>query len=132
MAKKKDSQLEQISARVHDAWVSWAQQIQRRVKPIWRERWKKLYTHYDNLPEVEKEKDREFGRDIQEVIKKDAQLGGQASARKSTRQRNWRRQIGQRAAHHHISNRSEHASKDDGYGMRKKSAAWQLGYQHGV
>lgn len=71
MAKEKPkSQLERISSEVHDAWVEWTKHIQRRVKPVWRERWKKLFVDYDELPEFEKDKDRKFARRIQKVIKK--------------------------------------------------------------
>ena len=73
MAEEKEpSQLERISSKVHDAWVEWTKHIQRRVKPVWRERWKKLFVDYDELPEVEKSKDRKFARRIQKVIKSSA------------------------------------------------------------
>lgn len=73
MADKKPSQLERISSEVHDAWVEWTKHIQRRVKPVWRERWKKLFVDYDELPEFEKAKDRKFARRIQKVIKSGAE-----------------------------------------------------------
>lgn len=69
---KEPSQLERISSEVHDAWVEWAKHISRRVKPVWRERWKKLYVDYEELPEVEKKKDRVFARKIQKVVKSSA------------------------------------------------------------
>lgn len=68
------SQLERISSEVHDAWVEWTKHITRRVKPVWRERWKKLFVDYDELPEFEKAKDRKFARRIQKVIKSSAEL----------------------------------------------------------
>lgn len=70
MAEKQTPQLERISAKVHDAWVSWSKQIQRRVKPVWRERWRDLWKPYDQLPEDEKEKDRVWGRKIVKTVKK--------------------------------------------------------------
>lgn len=72
MYKFSESQLERISAKVHDAWVSWSKQIQRRVKPVWRERWRDLWVDYDELPEVEKEKDRIWARKIVKETKKES------------------------------------------------------------
>ena len=69
MADKTPSKLDRISSEIHDAWVEWTKHIQRRVKPVWRERWKELWVDYDELSEEEKEKDRVFARRIQRVVK---------------------------------------------------------------
>jgi hypothetical protein len=66
---KKGPLLERISEQVHDAWTEWTKQIQRRVKPVWRERWRELWVPYDELSEEEKDKDRKFARKIQTVVK---------------------------------------------------------------
>jgi len=67
--KGKKPQLERIADQVHRIWVEWTKQVSRRVKPVWRERWRRLWIEYDRLPESEKDKDRKFARKIQRVVK---------------------------------------------------------------
>ena len=77
MPEKKKSPLEIISEGIHDAWTEWTKHIQRRVKPVWRDRWEKLWVDYDELPADEKEKDRVFARKIQRDLKKKASFARQ-------------------------------------------------------
>ena len=65
----KATNLEQLASAVHDIWIDWAKHISRRVSQTWRDRWKKLYVPYEELPEDEKEKDREQAEKILDVKK---------------------------------------------------------------
>lgn len=69
LIKGKENNLEKLASAVHDIWCDWAKHISRRVSQTWRDRWKKLYVPYEDLPEEEKEKDREQVKKILAVQK---------------------------------------------------------------
>ncbi len=69
----RDQLLEKIADLIHQEWVSWSQTLVAKEHSITRgrrERWAKLWVSYSELPEEQKERDREWARKVFEEIRK--------------------------------------------------------------
>ena len=56
---------EALAARIHTIWARWFLHYSKNATPENMRRWLRLaHTSYDNLPEAEKEKDREILKEI--------------------------------------------------------------------
>jgi hypothetical protein len=56
------SAVERVAAVEHEQWMSWSKAVAPEVSPERRAGWEKLWVPYSELPEEEKEKDREWAR----------------------------------------------------------------------
>ena len=54
--------VERVAEVEHEQWMAWLQTVAPEVSRARRERWEKLWIPYKDLPEAEKEKDREWAR----------------------------------------------------------------------
>lgn len=64
---KKDL-LESLSEIEHNQWVEWSKAIQSEVSDERKERWKKYWVPYEDLPDDVKEQDREYARKVLKTI----------------------------------------------------------------
>jgi hypothetical protein len=54
--------VERVAEVEHEQWMAWSKTVAPEVSPERRARWRKLWVPYRDLPEDEKEKDREWAR----------------------------------------------------------------------
>jgi hypothetical protein len=54
--------LERVAEVEHEQWMAWSKAVAPEVSPERRARWKKSWIPYKDLPEEEKEKDRQWAR----------------------------------------------------------------------
>jgi hypothetical protein len=54
--------VERVAEVEHEQWTAWSQTVAPEVSAERRARWRKLWVPYKDLPEDEKEKDREWAR----------------------------------------------------------------------
>jgi hypothetical protein len=54
--------IERVAEVEHEQWMAWSKSVAPEVSPERRARWQKLWVPYKDLPEDEKEKDREWAR----------------------------------------------------------------------
>jgi len=66
---RQDDRVERVSAVLHEEWVAWSKNVAPEVSAERRDRWEKLWVPYDELPESEKEKDREWARKALEAAR---------------------------------------------------------------
>jgi hypothetical protein len=68
---KEEILLEALSSRIHIAWLDWSQDITKSetISKERLDRWRSLWIPYSQLPESEKEKDREIARDLRKLVK---------------------------------------------------------------
>lgn len=65
--------LEKLAELEHEQWVSWARGlcvVEGGISLARRMRWESLFVPYRELPEEEKEKDREWARKVFELVKR--------------------------------------------------------------
>lgn len=62
--------VEVVASLIHSEWVSWASTITRTetISAARRTRWSRLFIPYAELPETEKERDREWARKVLAAI----------------------------------------------------------------
>jgi hypothetical protein len=54
--------IERVAEVEHEQWMAWSKAVAPEVSPERRARWRKLWVPYQDLPEDEKAKDREWAR----------------------------------------------------------------------
>lgn len=54
--------IERVAEVEHEQWTAWSKAVAPEVTPERQARWRKLWVPYRDLPEHEKEKDREWAR----------------------------------------------------------------------
>lgn len=54
--------IERMAEVEHEQWMAWSKKVAPEVSPERRARWEKSWVPYRDLPEAEKEKDREWAR----------------------------------------------------------------------
>lgn len=68
-----DMILENVASELHEAWVHWSTNIalKEHISVDRLHRWQNLWVSYEQLPEAEKEKDREWARKIIAIIREE-------------------------------------------------------------
>ncbi len=68
MLKLSNKLLEELSAIEHDQWIEWSKSVASEVSEERKERWKKYWVPYEELPDDVKEQDRVYARKILGVL----------------------------------------------------------------
>lgn len=63
--------LERLARLEHEQWMEWSQAVADEVSPERRERWRRYWVPYEELPEEIKELDRQWARKVLAEVERD-------------------------------------------------------------